>query len=598
MIPDKIGRYEIRAELGRGGMATVYYAHDPRFKRDVAVKVLPSELLHNPTFRARFEREAQTIASLEHPAIVPVYDFGEDAGQPYLVMRFMPGGSLDGRLNRGTLSLAEAARLFARLAPALDEAHARGVIHRDLKPGNILFDQRGDPYISDFGLAKLSEASTTFTGSYLVGTPAYMSPEQARGEPGLDGRSDIYALGAIVFEVLTGQHPYIADTPMGQVVKHITEPVPSILKVKPGLPLACEAVILRAMAKRPQSRFATAVEFAAALEQVANSTADPLAPADEGTLLFPREPHPSLPTPSVERRRSRPLWGRIAAGFVALSLLGSCLVSALPGFARPPATPTSTPTSPAPTEALPSAMPLGVTPMPTPTRTSAPTATSQQIIGLTLSHMPGTTPSATAGKAAATSRTSAPAATATRTVPIHTQPPAATTPAPGATSAPTTVASPTKTPLPSPTRTATPTNPPPPTATKTPVPPTYTYTPVPTTQVPPPTPTQDTQPPSLSNFGANPTTVGALSGCTVTFSADLNDPSGISTASVEWQASGGGGSGSASMSGQTGGGTWSGSAAVSVPLLGHVNWSVTASETFGNSNSQNSGVTINAVAPC
>src|SRR5574341_96327 len=129
MIPEKIGRYEIRAELGRGGMAAVYYAHDPRFKRDVAVKVLPREFLHDPTFRTRFDREAQTIASLEHPAIVPVYDFGEEAGQPYLVMRFMPGGSLDGRLDRGPLSLAEAAGLMSRLALALDEAHAQGIIH-------------------------------------------------------------------------------------------------------------------------------------------------------------------------------------------------------------------------------------------------------------------------------------------------------------------------------------------------------------------------------------------------------------------------------------------------------------------------------------
>jgi serine/threonine-protein kinase len=207
LAPEKIGRYEIKNELGRGGMATVYHAHDPHFKRDVALKVLPREFLHDPTFRARFEREAQTIAQLEHPAIVPVYDFGEETGQPYIVMRYMSGGSLADRLRRESLATSEAARIVTRLAPALDEAHSQGIVHRDLKPANILFDQRGDPYISDFGIAKLSQDSATFTGSAIVGTPAYMSPEQARGEKDLDGRSDIYALGVILFEMLTGKRP-------------------------------------------------------------------------------------------------------------------------------------------------------------------------------------------------------------------------------------------------------------------------------------------------------------------------------------------------------------------------------------------------------
>lgn len=137
MAPEKIGRYEIKAELDRGGMATVYRAHDPRFRRTVALKVLPREFLHDPQFRARFEREAQTIAALEHPAIVPVYDFGEKDGQPYLVMRYMPGGSLADRLKDGPLSIAATAAILARIGAALDEAHAEGVIHRDLKPGNI-----------------------------------------------------------------------------------------------------------------------------------------------------------------------------------------------------------------------------------------------------------------------------------------------------------------------------------------------------------------------------------------------------------------------------------------------------------------------------
>jgi serine/threonine-protein kinase len=268
-MAEMIGRYEIQAELGRGGMATVYRAHDPRFKRDVALKVLPREFLHDPTFRARFEREAQTIAALEHPAIVPVYDFGEDNGQPYIVMRLMPGGSLADRMQAGPLPLAEIARIFTRLAPALDEAHAHGIVHRDLKPGNILFDQRGDPYLSDFGIAKLTEASAAFTGSAVIGTPAYMSPEQAKGERHIDGRSDVYSLGAILFQLLTGQTPYDADTPMGIVVKHIVDPVPNICAVKPDLPPACEPLIQQAMAKDRADRFGTAQALSSALDTVA-----------------------------------------------------------------------------------------------------------------------------------------------------------------------------------------------------------------------------------------------------------------------------------------------------------------------------------------
>src|SRR5215510_10901853 len=141
MVPEKIGRYQIKSELGRGGMATVYRGYDPRFKREVAIKVLPREFLHDPTFRTRFEREAETIAALEHPAIVPVYDFGEDDGQLFLVMRYMGGGSLSDRLEKGPLPLPRTVDILERLAPALDKAHALGVVHRDLKSANILFDE-------------------------------------------------------------------------------------------------------------------------------------------------------------------------------------------------------------------------------------------------------------------------------------------------------------------------------------------------------------------------------------------------------------------------------------------------------------------------
>ncbi|MCI0394243.1 MAG: protein kinase [Chloroflexi bacterium] len=269
VLPRTIGRYQVIAELGQGGMSTVYRAHDPRFGRDVAVKLLPAAFLHRPTFRARFEREARTIAALEHAAIVPVYDFGEHEDQPYLVMRLMAGGTLADRLRHGPLSLQGATAILERIGPALDKAHARGIVHRDLKPANILFDQDGNAFLSDFGIVKVTEAPTALTGSHIVGTPAYMSPEQAQGEASLDGRSDVYALGAILFEMLTGEPPYQADTPMGLVVKQITEPTPRLWDTRPDLPPGCDSVIQTAMAKNREQRYATAGAMSAALAAVA-----------------------------------------------------------------------------------------------------------------------------------------------------------------------------------------------------------------------------------------------------------------------------------------------------------------------------------------
>jgi serine/threonine-protein kinase len=269
MAPEKIGRYEIKSELGRGGMATVYRGWDPLFEREVAVKVLPPELLHSdPQFKMRFEREAKIIASLEHPSIVPVYDVGDDTGQPYFVMRYMSGGSLSDRIKAKNLTVDDAIKILGQLAPGLDEAHAKGIVHRDLKPSNILFDGKGTPYISDFGIAKLSQAqSGNMTGSAIIGTPAYMAPEQAQGT-GVDGRTDIYAVGIILFEMLTGKQPYEADTPMAVAFKHITDPVPNIHEANPSLPENVDTVIHRAMAKNKDDRFSTATDMVDSLRNI------------------------------------------------------------------------------------------------------------------------------------------------------------------------------------------------------------------------------------------------------------------------------------------------------------------------------------------
>jgi serine/threonine protein kinase len=269
LSPSRFGHYEIVNELGRGGMSVVYRALDTRFGRQVAIKVLPHEFLHDPTFRARFKREAQTIATIEASAIVPVYDLGEEAGQPFLVMRYMSGGSLLNRMMQGVFDPLEVARIISRLAPALDLAHRRGIIHRDIKPANILFDDCDDAYLSDFGIVKLAEQSTRLTIGSIIGTPAYMSPEQGRGEPGIDGRSDIYALGALLYHMLAGRIPYEADTPTGMIVRHITDPVPNILEARPDLPKSAQKILDRAMAKIRDQRYSTATELAEAVNRLA-----------------------------------------------------------------------------------------------------------------------------------------------------------------------------------------------------------------------------------------------------------------------------------------------------------------------------------------
>ena len=263
----EIGRYKITEEVGRGGMAAVYLAHDPLFDREVAIKVLSVAMSNDPGFRARFEREAKAIASLDHPAVVTVHDYGEDSGRLYLVMRRMAGGTLADRLKNGPLPTEEVARIVRRIGGALDLAHQRGIIHRDLKPGNILFDQYGDAYLSDFGIVRLTEGHTALTTeNVIIGTPGYMSPEQIQGAE-IDSRSDIYALGVLVFEMLTGRKPFAGDTAAMIMVKQMTEAVPNLSEVKPDLPPSYDLVIKRSLAKQPDERPATAGEVADLLAQ-------------------------------------------------------------------------------------------------------------------------------------------------------------------------------------------------------------------------------------------------------------------------------------------------------------------------------------------
>jgi serine/threonine-protein kinase len=262
-------------------MAIVYLGLDPRDNRAVAIKVLPREFLFDPKFRARFKREAKVLISLQLPGVVPVYDVGESEGQPYIVMRYMAGGSLSQRISEGQLSLAETASILGNLAPALDGAHSRGLIHRDLKPGNVLFDESNLAYLSDFGIVKMTEGQsmTLTTHGGVLGTPAFMSPEQVVGKEKLDGRSDIYAIGVIFYQMLTGKLPYYSDTPMSQAMMHVLEPLPDVLKLRPDLPTEAQAIIEKAMAKDRDNRYPNARVLATAVKDLALRTDQTLAAA-------------------------------------------------------------------------------------------------------------------------------------------------------------------------------------------------------------------------------------------------------------------------------------------------------------------------------
>src|ERR671939_1377754 len=262
--------YDVDAEIGRGGMAIVYRATDVRLRRRVAIKVLPPELAFRPDVRKRFLREAETAAQLNHPNIVPIYSVDERDGLVYFVMSYVDGATLAKRLHeQGRLSIEEARRIMLEVTDALAYAHGRGVVHRDIKPDNILLNQEtGRAMVTDFGIARAiqegADSRLTATG-VAIGTPAYMSPEQAAGDREIDGRSDLYSLGVVGYQMLAGQLPFQANSTPAMMMKHLSAQPRPLGELRPDVPPALLAVVERALAKRPEDRWPHAAAFRDAL---------------------------------------------------------------------------------------------------------------------------------------------------------------------------------------------------------------------------------------------------------------------------------------------------------------------------------------------
>src|SRR5438128_2388665 len=300
MEPRRLASYTLLEPIGHGGMAVVYRARQESLDRTVAVKVLSENLAASAEFMERFRREARTAASLRHPNVITVHDFGEDErGVPYLVLEYIGGPTLADLMDVG-LDDQQIPDLLDQVAAGLDYAHVRGVIHRDIKPGNVLMTEDGRAVLADFGLAWLLEgAHLTLTGG-VIGTPEYMSPEQAAGR-GIDHRSDVYALGVVLYEMLIGDRPFVAETPIGVLLMHLQDKPPSVHVARPDLPLAVAEVLDKALVKDPAERYSSAGELARAFRA---ALAGRLQPLTVGSPPISPVAQPRLEAEPVEAQRS------------------------------------------------------------------------------------------------------------------------------------------------------------------------------------------------------------------------------------------------------------------------------------------------------
>jgi WD40 repeat protein len=345
-LGQRLGKYRLDAKLGQGGMGVVYRAHDEQLQRDVAVKILPRAAGVTDA-HVRFLREARAVAKLNHPQIVTIHDVGEHQGLAYIVLEYLPAGSVQGQLERqGCYDWPTATRIIADAARGLAAAHAAGLVHRDIKPANLLCAPPGGVKVADFGLVRTQTGAALTVGGSVVGTPEFMSPEQAQGEA-LDGRTDLYALGATYFALLTGAPPFLADAPLAVLFMHCSQPAPDVRQLQPSVPASVAQVVARLLAKLPADRYPDAPSLVRDLERILNdatATAEvPISPITEveSGLLPTTADLPSVP--------ARFKWRRVVVALLLL-LLGLAVLDAfiVPWVLRAPA-----PAPAPPTEATP-----------------------------------------------------------------------------------------------------------------------------------------------------------------------------------------------------------------------------------------------------
>ena len=387
-VPEKLGKYKIIEEVGRGGFAAVYKAVDTTLNRTVALKCLAPHLLWDPTFVQRFQREAEVAANLDHPHVVTIYEVGQIEGVYFIAMQFLAGRTLSQTLEaEGPLPVSQVQTIIEQIASALDYAHARGLVHRDIKPSNIIVADDGRATLTDFGLVKAGEGTKLSTTGVVFGTPEYMSPEQAEGGKELDARSDIYSLGVVLFEMLAGRIPFVADTPLTVMYKHVHEP-PPLDELPSDLPQGVVAVVEKALAKEPADRFESVGQMVKALQRAVAKAPVPAEEVAPPPPMVVEKPEPEVAPPPLEKEavpfwQRVPLWGAIGGGLAVILIAAAVYFGRRPVVAlldQPTATPTSTgtPTLVPTYTRVPTDTPVPPTPLPptpTVTLTSTPTQT-------------------------------------------------------------------------------------------------------------------------------------------------------------------------------------------------------------------------------
>lgn len=415
LIGKTIGQYHILSEIGRGGMAVVYKAEQTSLDRFVALKVLFPNFTGDSTSVERLYREAQAAARLDHPNIVEIYEVGEHEGLHFIAMKYVDGEPLDAILQQGPMPPARALKILAQVASALDYAHRHNVVHRDIKPSNIIVSAGDRIILTDFGLAKGTGSATLTSSGALVGTPAYMSPEQARGDE-IDYRADIYSLGVVAYEMFAGRPPFTGN-PLSIIMAHASQTPPPLRQFRPDLSAGVEAAVMKALAKEPAERYATAGEFAAALRQALTKPAP--SPTAQPVSEAARPPAAG---------RSRLVWG-IAGTIVVVALIVGLGAWATRDRGRLAVPPLETPSvlAAAPTESVPAVIPsptdtppAASTPTPVPTSTAVPTFTPT----VAPTDTPSPAPTATWTASPVPTDTPTPLPTATFTRPARTPVPA------------------------------------------------------------------------------------------------------------------------------------------------------------------------------